>query len=425
MPSSDGVYAVYREDARVYVGRAASAGGLEKRLPHRVVAKGPQPAALPRAATDTAFRYQHDGKQHSVDDYLEHQRVTGLLIVKDGSVVLERYQYGRGPATRFLSASMAKSIVGVLVGIALEEGHIRSLDDLAMTYVPALTGSLYGDTSIRHLLQMSSGIRFSEQYDGRDNLGSLISDTIGQNSPGGVAVLLPYRERRVDPGRMFYYSSADTQTLGLVLRSATGMPVADYLSSRIWQPMGAQDDASFLVDAAGQEATFAFLHATLRDYGRLGMMLADAGRVNGRQLIPAAWVRDSTKALGPQVQPYIASSYFGYGYQFWTFPGPGRRFALMGVRGQVIFVDPELRLVMVQTAVWKTAGDRVARADRLIGTVRREAGLVRVDFDEGLQLWVQRLDAREIGLCQVNWRQAPRHDFLRKCMDGQQRDVGM
>jgi CubicO group peptidase (beta-lactamase class C family) len=129
--------------------------------------------------------------------------------------------------------------------------------------------------------------------------------------------------------------------------------------------MGAEDDASFLVDAAGQEATFAFLHATLRDFGRLGMLLANEGRANGQQVIPATWLRQATTATAPHVQAHVASAYFGYGYQFWTFPGPRHRFALIGVRGQVIFVDPALRLVLVQTAIWKTAGDRAARADLL------------------------------------------------------------
>lgn len=340
-------------------------GGLEKRLPHRIVSKAAHSAPLPRSPAPALFSYQHEGQRRSSDDYLERQRVTGLLVIKDGRIALERYQYQRGETTRFLSASMAKSIVGLLVGIALEEGRIGSLDDLAKQYVPALAGNPYGETSIKNLLQMSSGARFAEQYDGRDDLAALIRDTIDQQSPGAAAVLLPYRERRVAAGKMFYYSSADTQALGLVLRGATGMTVADYLSTRIWQPMGAEDEASFLVDAGGQEATFAFLHARLRDFGRLGMLLANEGRANGKQLVPAAWVRRATEASAPHVQPFIASSYFGYGYQFWTFPGDKRRFAFIGVRGQVIFVDPELQLVMVQTAVWKSAGDRAARAELL------------------------------------------------------------
>lgn len=340
-------------------------GGLEKRLDHRIARKGSRTTPLARAGAEAMFTYEHEGRRLDVNDYLGRQRVTGLLVIKDGAVVLERYQYGRGPATRFLSASMAKSIVGLLIGIAVEEGRIRSLDDPAQVYAPALAGNPYGETSIRHLLQMSSGVRFSEQYDGRDDLGALIEDTIGRRSPGGAAALLPYSQRRLAPGKVFYYSSADTQALGLVLRGATGVPVADYLSTRIWQPMGAQNDASFLVDAAGQEAAFAFLHATLQDFGRLGMLLANEGRIGDRQVIPAAWVRQSTTATQPYAQPFVASSYFGYGNQFWVFPGARWRFALIGVRGQVIFVDPALRLVLVQTAVWKSAGDRTARAELL------------------------------------------------------------
>lgn len=339
-------------------------GALEQALAHRAVRKGAHSRPLASAPEETRFAYEHGGRRLDVNDYLDRQRVTGLMVIKDDAVVLERYQYGLGPATRFLSASMAKSIVGLLIGIAVEEGHIRSLDDLAQVYVPELTGNPYGATSIRDLLQMSSGVRFSEQYDGRDDLSALIEDTIGRRSRGGAAVLFPYVQRRIAPGKLFYYSSADTQALGLVLRGATGVAPVDYLSERIWQPMGAQDDASFLVDAAGQEAAFAFLHATLRDYGRLGMLLANGGRIGDRQVIPAAWVRQST-TFAPHAQPFVASSYFGYGNHFWIFPGARPRFALIGVRGQVIFVDPARRLVLVQTAVWKSAGDRAARAELL------------------------------------------------------------
>ena len=339
-------------------------GALEQRLAHRVVQKGARSRPLASAPAETVFSYEHDGRRLDVNDYLNRQRVTGLMVIKDDTVVLERYQYGRGPATRFLSASMVKSFVGALIGIAVEEGRIRSLDDLAQVYVPELAGNPYGETSIRDLLQMSSGVRFAEQYDGRDDLGSLIEDTIGRRSPGGAAALLPYVQRRMAPGKLFYYSSADTQALGLVLKGATGVPLADYLSERIWQPMGAQDDASMLVDASGHEAAFAFLHATLRDYGRLGMLLANEGKVGERQVISAAWVRQSTTAQ-PHAQAFVASSYFGYGNHFWVFPGARPRFALIGVRGQVIFVDPALRLVLVQTAVWKSAGDRTARAELL------------------------------------------------------------
>lgn len=340
-------------------------GALQERFDHRIVRRGSRTAPLARAPGETAFSYEHEGRRLDVNDYLRSQRVTSLLVIKDSALVLERYQYGRGPATRFLSASMAKSIVGLLVGIAIDERHIRSLDDLAQVYAPALAGNPYGETSVRDLLQMSSGVRFSELYDGRDDLGLLIEDTVGRRSPGGAAALLRYSQRRVAPGRMFYYSSADTQALSLVLKGATGVPVADYLSERIWQPMGAHDDASFLVDAAGHEAAFAFMHATLQDFWRLGMLLANEGKVDDRQVVPAAWIRQSTTVTQAHAQPFVASSYFGYGNHIWIFPGERRRFALIGVRGQVIFVVPGLRLVLVQTGVWKSAGDRMARAELL------------------------------------------------------------
>ena len=340
-------------------------GALEQRLPHRRVPRAAQASALQAAPVEWRLSYHHGGQQRSLDDYLRDQRVTGLLAIQGDTVLLERYARGHGPNSRFLSASMAKSIVGLLVGIAHAEGHIRSLDDPAQAYVAVLAGHAFGSTSIRDLLQMSSGIRFAETYGGNDDLSALISDTIGQRSAGGAAALLPYRHRRAEPGRLFHYSSADTQVLGLVLRAAVGMPVAGYQGSRLWQPMGAEADASWLLDASGQEASFAFMHATLRDYGRLGRLLAHDGMQGGREVVPRHWLAQATDGTAAHRQAYVASSYFGYGYQFWTFPGPTRQFALLGVRGQAIFVDPGLRLALVQTAIWKSAGDRLARAELL------------------------------------------------------------
>lgn len=341
-------------------------GELEKRARAVVVPRGADVTPLPRAeGTAADFSYTYDGAHHGVTQYLERRPVTGLLLLKDGQVVLEEYRRGATPQTRFLSASMAKSVTGLLVGIALQEGRIRALSDPVKAYVPELAGNPYGETPLRDLLQMSSGIAFSERYDDSDDLRQLIRDTIELRSPGGAAVLQRYTQRRVAPGTLFYYSSADTHALALALRAAIGMSVAEYLGSRLWGPMGAEDTASFLVDAAGQEATYAFLHARLRDYGRLGLLLAREGRLGARQLVPADWIRSSTRAAGPHTQPFVASGLFGYGQQFWVFPGPRRQFAMLGVRGQAVFVDPELDLVLVQAAVWPSPGDRAARAELL------------------------------------------------------------
>ena len=189
---------------------------------------------------------------------------------------------------------MAKTVTAMLIGIAIAEGHIRSVDDPAAAYVPALAGTEYGRTSLRHLLQMSSGVRFVEEYSGRDDVARLVAETFRQVGAGGVDAVTPFNVRAAPPGTKFYYASVETQVLGLVLRSAVGRPVADYLQEKIWEPMGAEADATWLIDRAGQEAAYCCLNAVLRDYARLGLLLAHDGHWRGRQIIPAAWIEEAT-----------------------------------------------------------------------------------------------------------------------------------
>jgi CubicO group peptidase (beta-lactamase class C family) len=252
---------------------------------------------------------------------------------------------------------MAKTVTAMLVGIAVAEGRIRSVDDAAAAYVPALEGTEYGRTRLRDLLQMSSGVRFTETYSGRDDISRLLVDTIWQAGPGGVDAVKPYNERLRRAGTRFAYASVETQVLGLVLRGAVGRPLVDQLQERIWQPMGAEADATWIVDRAGQEAAYCCLSAVLRDYARLGLLLARDGRHGGRELIPSAWLRAATTVAPDDwhLKPYAATRMLGYGYQTWIFPGERRMFAALGAHGQVIFVDPASRLVMVQTAVFEEA----------------------------------------------------------------------
>jgi CubicO group peptidase (beta-lactamase class C family) len=333
-------------------------GGREKHHRHRIVNKGPASTPLAKAEGPTLFWYTLDGRRYNSDEYLKRQRVMGLLVIKDGRIVLERYQYNRNESNRFQSESMAKSVTALLVGIAIAERHIRSVDDLAKQYVPELVDHPYGETSIRHLLQMSSGVKYSLDYTGNDDEAVLIRGSPGNLGPGGVNTVMPFKnnKRIYEPGKKFQYGSCQTQVLGLVLRQAIGKSLADYLSEKIWQPMGAELDASWQIDRSGQEAAFCCFGATLRDFGRLGMMLANDGVANGKQIVPQEWVREATQPTPgyPHLKPGVDHPYFGYGYQFWVFPGSKRRFALQGTRGQAIFVDPELKLVMVQTAVWKS-----------------------------------------------------------------------
>ena len=171
--------------------------------------------------------------------------------------------------------------------------------------------------------------------------------------------MIPFNERVRPSGTKFYYASVETQVLGLVLRSAVGRPVADYLQEKIWAPIGAEADATWLIDRSGQEVTFCCINAVLRDYARLGLLLAHDGNWRGRQIVPTTWIEDATRVRPDQahLRPGIATPRFGYGYQVWIFPGERRMFALLGVRGQAIFVDPASRLVMVHTAVRKQSRD--------------------------------------------------------------------
>ncbi len=329
----------------------------------RRVRKAATPSPLVRASAEPEIRWQFQGHDLTLDDYMARNPATGLVIARGDTILVERYQYGRTDRDRFTSWSMAKTVTAMLIGIAIAEGRIRSVDDLAAAYVPALAGTEYGRTSLRHLLQMSSGVRFSEEYSGRDDVTTLVLDTYIQLGEGGVGAVTQFNERVVPSGTKFSYASVETQVLGLVLRSVIGRPVAEYLQEKIWDPIGTEADATWLVDRTGQESTFCCINAVLRDYARLGLVLAHDGNWRGRQIIPAAWIKDATTVREDQshLRPGRATPFFGYGYQTWIFPGERRMFAFLGVRDQAIYVDPQSRLVLVHTAIRKQSVDSGSR----------------------------------------------------------------
>jgi len=344
-------------------------------FPSRSVRRAATASPLARAASEPALRYDYQGRTFTLDDYMARNPATGLLVSRDDTILVERYQYARTDRDRFTSWSMAKTITSMLIGIAVGEGRIRSVDDTAATYVPALAGTEYGRTSVRHLLQMSSGVRFVEEYTGADDVSRLAADTFRQLGSGGVASVTAYNERAVPAGTKFAYASVETEVLGLVLAAAVGRSVAEYLQEKIWQPIGAEADATWIIDRAGHEVTFCCFNAVLRDYARLGLLLAHDGNWRGRQIVPAPWVRAATSvgADQPHLRPRTATPFFGYGYQTWIFPDDRRMFAFLGVRGQAIYVDPASRLVLVTTAVRKLPRDpRVAETVALWRAVTRD-----------------------------------------------------
>jgi CubicO group peptidase (beta-lactamase class C family) len=327
----------------------------------QLIHKASTPSRLVRVS-EPRITWTSAGADLSLDDYLSRNPTTGLLIARGDTIFVERYQYGRTDRHRFTSFSMAKTVTAMLIGIAIDEGRIRSVDDLAAAYVPALAGTEYGRTSLRHLLQMSSGVRFNEHsspgFTSHDVL-QLILDTYMRVGPGGVGAVTAFNDRVRPAGTQFAYASVEGQVLGLVLTRAIGRPVAEYLQEKIWRPIGAEADATWLVDNSGQEATYCCLNAVLRDYARLGLLLAHDGNWRCGQIIPAAWVQAATTVHPdqPHLSPGTATPNDGYGYQTWILPGERRMFMLRGVNGQRIYVDPRSKLVMVNTSVSKPGLD--------------------------------------------------------------------
>jgi len=331
-----------------------------KGLPVRMVPRGTgavMPLPVAKSPPDIRYRFRNLG--YTLDDYLERQRITGLLVIKNGEIVAERYRYARSENARFLSFSMAKSVTSMLVGIAADKGVIASLDDSAEKYAKELAGSAYGATRIRDLLHMSSGLTFTERYDGTDDVARM-SRAAATGQPPVIEVLRSISERHSPPGEKFVYASAETEVLGRVLAGASGRSVADLTSEWIWQPLGAERDAFWVLSRDGQERTSGYFNASLRDWGRLGWMMAQDGRASGRQIVPRDYVLAATDAQQQPAafRPGKATPYFGYGLQFWLFPMRERTFAFQGVHGQSVFVQPSSGIVMVQTAVYEAASGR-------------------------------------------------------------------
>jgi CubicO group peptidase (beta-lactamase class C family) len=267
------------------------------------------------------------------------------LIAKDNTILVERYQYGRTDTDRLTSFSMAKSVVALLIGIALKEGAIRSVDDLAETYVPGLKDTEYGHTPIKALLLMASGVAFSEDYASQSSDINKLARLTLEDPGDSLAAVKQFNTRRSPPGARFSYSSAETVVLGLVLAAATKRTVSDYAAEKLWQPLGAEADATWIIDATGQEVTFAYVNAVLRDWARLGLMLANRGNWQGKTVVPEDWLTASAADALPTDSPRVK-----YGYQIW-YSADSRRFSLRGLRGQYVLIDPDLKLVLVQTAL--------------------------------------------------------------------------
>lgn len=334
--------------------RVGAFSHLDQIYTTRTIRGRPVPWMFKRSAAEIRYRYQ--GRQSSLADYLSRNPIMGLLIARDDTILCERYQYGRTDRDRLVSQSMVKSITGMLIGIAVAEGAIKSIHDTPAAYVPGFEGTEYGRTPIRDLLHMASGVDFGEEREGGRDLDRLWRDMVGGAWPfrkGTVRSIAQFNDRIAPPGTRYRYASIEPDVLGVVLHYAVGRSASDYLQEKVWQPIGAESDATWMLDAEGFEVAHFGFNAVLRDYARLGRLLAHDGAWEGKQIIPAQWMLDAT-SVGPSdayLMPGRAMPTFGYGYLLWLLPADRRQFALVGACGQRICVDPASKLVMVHTAL--------------------------------------------------------------------------
>jgi CubicO group peptidase (beta-lactamase class C family) len=356
------VQALTRPDCRV--GTWSANDKVERSA---VVRPAAQPLPLPRWEDAPAIQYRWGLFSKSLDDFMDDTKTTGLLIIKDGRVVAERYQYDRQPEMRFRSFSMAKTFTSMLVGIAHSKGLIRSLDDKAADYWPEIAPSAYGQTSIRNLLRMASGVSFKELYTWTpdDDIwlwGRVLYLPENRMRPEKIVEYLNTKTlREAEQGTRFRYATIETEILGRVLSRAAGMTVTQMTEEWLWKPMGAEHEARWLLAGADNgEGTGGSFNATLRDYGRFGLLLANDGQRDGMQVLPRDYLLDATDpARQPSAfRPRSATPGMGYGYQTWLLPLKERTFALQGIHGQHIFVQPRSGIVMVQTSVNDQASGR-------------------------------------------------------------------
>lgn len=302
--------------------------------------------SLPRADRPLDFIYSFKGVSHTPEQFLDRTYTNALLIIKDGRIVSEIYRNNMTAGTRHMGWSMTKSITSILVGCALAEGRIKSLDDQVVAYLPELRGGGYDGVTIRQVLQMRSGVDYEERYDfanpgiaARNHDAALVRNVARFADPARTI------NRAHKPGEVFQYKTIDTAVLGWLLeRVSGGSTLAAYASQRLWEPLGAEADGYFIMDGppgVGREFTGAGFNAVLRDYGRIGQMMLDGGRAGDRQIVSREWVAESTRPTAAE------DAQGGYGYQWWTMPGSGA-YAAIGLQGQYIFVNPDTRTVVVK-----------------------------------------------------------------------------
>lgn len=307
-----------------------------------VIAKGDAVYPLPKGAPLSIAT--------DVDAYMKAQRTAGLVIIHDGKVRMEKYGLDFGPKGKWTSFSVAKSFTSTLVGAAIKDGYIKSIDDKVSAYIPDLKGSAYDDVTIAQLLTMTSGVKWNEDYEDPKSDVALFNT---HKAEKGMDVTVSYMRklpREAPAGTKWVYKTGETNLIGVLVSSATKKSLSAYLSEKLWAPFGMEQDASWLLGATGHEISGCCIQASTRDYARFGLFMLGGAKVNGASILPDNWITPATSK-----QADIGVPGKGYGYQWWTYDDGS--YAAQGIFGQGIFIDPKRNLVVASNSNWPKATD--------------------------------------------------------------------
>lgn len=332
--------------------RRAGFPSYDRLFPTRSIPASTEPMALPPSTAPWPATLDIDG-------FMERDSVMGLIVVRGGEVLAERYADGHGPETRWVSYSISKSVVSMLLGAAIEDGYIASVADPVTRYVPLLVGGAYEGVTIEDVLTMSSGVAWNEDYSDPE------SDVSQEIHYGAVERLrfLGDRDRAAEPGERFNYSTGEIFLAGAIVRGAVGNNLSAYLYQRIWEPFGMASEANWmLVEPGGPEYAGCCISATLRDYARLGLFALRDGRLaDGTAVLPDGWMARATSPSSANPE---------YGYLWWL--DPDGSFSARGIFGQLIHVDPALDLVVAMHGLWPepVSEERSARRQEFLERVK-------------------------------------------------------
>lgn len=295
--------------------------------------------------------YLYKGENRNTHYYIEKTNTTGLLVVKDNTITFEDYYLGTEATDHRISWSMAKSYLSALFGIAVHEGHIKSIEQAVTDYVPSLKGSGYDGVRIKDVLQMSSGVGFNEDYMDLFSDINRFSRTFyfGGSMDDFAATLKNERE----PGTYLHYVSIDTHVLGMVLRAATGREIVDLFNDKIWSKIQPESSAYYMVDQFNEPMVLGGLNIRTRDYARFGQLYLNNGNWKGEQIVPAEWVKQSITPDAPHLIPGkrdTAKRTLGYGFQWWIPEHSDQEFMALGIYGQYIYINQKLGVVIVKNS---------------------------------------------------------------------------